>query len=112
MNHSDVVLSTLCNAFTNRRLFKVEVSTTAASQEKKQLLIEQYCWHFHINEVDALYFLGEEIVSTDTYSSADDRINILFKDGTIKDIADASDMLNISVLTKKVQKYYFCFMRL
>lgn len=112
MNHSDVVLSTLCNAFTNRRLFKVEVSTTAASKEKKQLLIEQYCRHFHINEVDALYFLGEEIVSTDTYSPADDRINILFKDGTIKDIADASDMLNISVLTKKVQKYYFCFMRL
>jgi len=56
--------------------------------------------------------MGDETVSTDTYSPEDDNINILYKDGTIKDIADASDMLNISVLTKKVEKHYFCYYRL
>ncbi len=110
--HSDIVLSTLCKAFTNRRLFKVEISSESVKNEIKNQYLEQYSKHFGININDATYFLGEEIVSTDTYSPEDDNINILFKDGTIKDIADASDMLNISVLTKKVEKHYFCYMLL
>lgn len=111
-SHSDVVLSTLCKAFTNRRLFKVEIGTESVKTEIRNQYLEQYANHFGININEATYFLGEEIVSTDTYSPEDDNINILFKDGTIKDIAEASDMLNISVLTKKVEKHYFCFMRL
>lgn len=111
-SHSDIVLATLCKAFTNRRLFKVEIGTESVKVEIKNHYIEQYATHFGININEATYFLGEEIVSTDTYSPEDDNINILFKDGTIKDIAEASDMLNISVLTKKVEKHYFCCMRL
>lgn len=111
-SHPDTVLSTLCNAFTNRRLFKVEIGTEGLSEDKKKQYLTQYMHHFRINSHEAAYFLGEEIVSTDTYSHKDDNINILFKDGTIRDIADASDMLNISVLTKKVQKHYICFLRL
>jgi hypothetical protein len=64
--------------------------------------------YFDINKHEASYFLGDEIVSTDTYSAEDDNINILLKDGTVKDIAEVSDMLNIQVLTKKVEKYFFC----
>lgn len=111
-SNSDIVLSTLCKAFTNRRLFKVEIGTESVKAEIKNQYLKQYAKHFGININQATYFLGEEIVSTDTYSPEDDNINILFKDGTIKDIAEASDMLNISVLTKKVEKHYFCYMRL
>jgi len=111
-SHSDIVLSTLCKSFTNRRLFKVEIGPEKVDKLKKEALINQYSKHFGINKKEAIYFLGEETVSTDTYSPEDDNINILFKDGTIKDIADASDMLNINVLTKKVVKHYFCYMRL
>ena len=32
--------------------------------------------------------------------------------GSIKNIAEASDMLNISLLSKKVKKYYLCYQRL
>jgi len=111
-SHSDIVLSTLCKAFTNRRLFKVKIGTESVKEDKMQPYLVQYADHFGISIHDAKYFLGEEIVSTDTYSPEDDNINILFKDGTIKDIADASDMLNITVLTKKVEKYYFCYFKL
>ena len=45
-------------------------------------------------------------------NSKDESINILYKDGTIKDVAEASDMLNIQVLTKKVQKHFFCYYKL
>jgi HD superfamily phosphohydrolase len=111
-NHSDVVLSTLCKSFTDRQLFKVEIVPAPISDEKRQGQLELYVNHFGVSITDAAYFLGEEIVSTDTYTPQDDNINILYKDGTIKDIADASDMLNITVLTKKVEKYYFCHLKI
>ena len=110
--HTDIVLSTLCKAFTNRRLFKVEISTETINESIRQQYLKQYREHFGVSTSEAEYFMGDETVSTDTYSPEDDNINILFKDGTIKDIADASDMLNISVLTKKVEKHFFCYYRL
>jgi len=110
--HSDVVLSTLCKAFTDRRLFKVEIVPEPISIEKRQAQLKLYVEHFGVSTKEATYFLGEEIVSTDTYTPQDDNINILYKDGTIKDIADASDMLNITVLTKKVEKHYFCYFKI
>ena len=110
--HSDIVLSTLCKAFTDRHLFKVEIRTEAVDESMRQEYLRQYQSHFGVSRSEAEYFMGDETVSTDTYSQKDDNINILFKDGTIKDIADASDMLNISVLTKKVVKHFFCYYRL
>lgn len=111
-SHSDIVLSTLCRNFTNRKLFKVEIVTDSVNLEKQQAYTEQYITHFSISKADAEYFWGLETVSTDTYSPADDNINILYKDGTIKDIAEASDMLNITVLTKKAEKHFFCYYRI
>lgn len=110
--HPDLVLSTLCKAFTNRRLFKVEIGTAPIDEIRRNEQLKQYIAHFNVSEKEAAYFMGEEVVSTDTYSPEDDNINILYKDGSVKDIADASDMLNITVLTKKVEKHYFCFYRL
>ena len=110
--HQDIVLSTLCRSFTDRRLFKVEINTESTDKLKKENMLKQYMSHFNVSEKEAAYFMGEEIVSTDTYSSEDDNINILFKDGTIKDIAEASDMLNITVLTKKVEKHFFCYLKI
>lgn len=111
-SHSDIVLSTLCKAFTNRRLFKVEIGAESVDKQKRENQLKQYVEYFGVNTDEATYFLGEEVLSTDTYSPEDDHINILFKDGTIKDIADASDMLNITVLTKKVEKYFYCYLRI
>lgn len=111
-NHSDTVLSTLCKDFSNRRLFKVEINTEATDIKKQNQILEQYKQHFNVSLDEARYFLGDEVVSTDTYSPKDDNINILQKDGSIKDIVDASDMLNITVLTKKVEKHFFCFYKI
>lgn len=111
--HPDFVLSTLCNHFIHRKLFKVEFLTDKhLGMLHKADWIEKYQKQFGISKHEAEYFIGEEIVSTDTYDAKDDNINILQKDGTIKDVADASDMLNIQVLTKKVEKHYLCYYKI
>ncbi len=111
--HADFVLSTLCRNFINRKLFKVEVlSNSGSAKERCAKLMEEYYLNLGISEHEAGFFIGEEIVSTDTYNSRDDSINILQKNGTIKDVSEASDMLNIQVLTKKVEKHYLCYYKM
>jgi hypothetical protein len=45
-------------------------------------------------------------MSNNAYDSKKDEIKILFKDGSLKDIAEASDNFNIQSLSSPVEKYY------
>ena len=111
-SHPDKVLSVLCRDFTNRRLFKVEIGQQKTDMLLYKKKLSEYVEHFNFTEEDANYFLGDEMVTTDTYSVNDEQINILFKDGTVKDVTEVSDMLNLDVLTKKVQKHFFCYYKI
>ena len=108
-NSDDVVLSKLCTAFTNRRLFKTQLLEQPLSQTEITNWQNKYAEKFNISLDEANYLFSLHTSSKDTYSAADDSIDIIYKDGTIKDIANASDMLNLSVLTKKVSKHYLFY---
>ena len=69
-------------------------------------LTAQYVKSFGISPEEAQYFHGVRTVSTDTYNADDGGIRILMNDGQVRDLADASDMLNHSVLNKHVRKHY------
>ena len=58
---------------------------------------------------DSEYLVVSDSISNFAYSDMDDRIAILHKKGHTRDIAEASDMLNISVLSKTVRKYFLCY---
>ncbi len=108
--HEDTVLALLCKSFINRKLFKVKMDGIIDAET--EALLDKYMRHFNISRKEAHSLMGDEVVSTDTYSPKDDSINILMKDGSVRDIADASDMLNIQVLTKKVEKHFFCYLKI
>ena len=102
----DKVLSELCQCFTNRRLFKGKLLDQPLSQEQVEVLSEQYAERFGIDKADAHYFFVEHVSTSNTYSEKGEVIGILYKDGMVKDIADASDMLSMESLTFKPQKRY------
>ncbi|MBQ8832739.1 MAG: HD domain-containing protein [Paludibacteraceae bacterium] len=102
----DKVLRELCQCFTNRRLFKGKLLDQPLSQEQVEVLSEQYAERFGINKADAHYFFVEHVSTSNTYSEKGEAIGILYKDGMVKDIADASDMLSMESLTFKPQKRY------
>lgn len=110
--HSDKVLSILSQGMINRNLFKVEISSQPISEERKKELILQISKQLNITFSEASYFVSTPSIEKNMYDPADDSIDIIYKDGTIKNIAEASDMLNISLLSKKVKKYYLCYLRL
>jgi HD superfamily phosphohydrolase len=109
--HPDFVLSTLSNGMINRQLFKIEITEEKAESNKSISLIEKYRKKFGISEHEASYFVSSDMLITNMYSEQDDSIDILYSNGTIKDISRASDMLNIQLLSKKVMKYYFAYLR-
>lgn len=111
-NHPDKVLSTLSLGMINRNIFKVENSAEPIGEDRIKELTLQISQQLGITLSEANYFISTPSIEKNMYDPADDSIDIIYKDGTIKNIAEASDMLNISLLSKKVKKYYLCYQRL
>lgn len=110
--HPDKVLSLLAQDFINRRIFRVEVSEEPFSEGYVIQHVEQMAEHYGLPLDDARYLVVLKEVGKDMYNIYDDRIEILEKDGTIRDVAEVSDMLNIDTLSKHVRKYYLCTQRI
>jgi uncharacterized protein len=107
--HPDFVLSYLSKCMIERRLYKIMLQNTPFEEQYvekiKQLAIET-------NKIPAElidYFVFTESITNSAYSANDEKINILYKTGELIDIAEASDMLNIAVLSKNVKKYFLCY---
>jgi HD superfamily phosphohydrolase len=107
-SHSDIVLSGLCKQLVDRKLFKVELQNQAFKEDKIKTIKVDVKKRLKLNDKEVSYFVFTGIVTNDAYRSDKIRINILFKDGSVADIADASDQLSIDVLAKTVKKHYLC----
>lgn len=110
--HEDKVLSILARDFINRRIFRVEVSDEPFSEEYVGQKVEEQARHWGLSTDDARYLVALKEVGKDMYNPLDDRIEILDKDGSIHDVTEVSDMLNIDTLSKHVRKYYLCSQRI
>ena len=112
MSVEDVVLSRLCELFVNRQLFKGQLLEEALTETDKAALRKEYMDALGVSEEDAKFFFEEHISTSNTYSEKGEAIDILYKDGEVRDIADASDMLSMESLTFKPQKRYLFRMKL
>ncbi len=109
----DKILSTLATNLTDRRLFKVDVSDTPKPDDELHELAAQIARSMGISQEEASrYMMAEVALSKDMYNPEDDSIGILYKDGMVKDIAEASEILNVQLLSKKIRKYYLCYQRI
>ncbi len=105
----DFILATLSSEILNRDLPKIKISSEKFSTVQLQELIEAFATLKNITLHDASYFVYKGKIRNQAYSKEDSPINICMKDGTLMDVADASDQLNIKALSKPVTKYYLCF---
>jgi len=110
-HHDDRIISTLASSMLNRHLFKVEILDHEPSQERIDELQQRIARHLGIQPSEAHYLMSLNTIQKDMYSVDDDAISILFKDGTTRDISEASEILNVELLAKKVKKYYLCYLR-
>lgn len=107
----DAVLSILASDIINRKIFKVEIHNEPIEPERIEEIKAKIARELGISTDDAQYLMSTGTVQKDMYDINDDQIAILFKDNTVKDISESSELLNIALLSKKIRKYYLCYQR-
>jgi len=108
-DHSDKVLSFLSGNLVNRTLYKIEMSNEEFTSEYIGNIRKRVIDLYDINEKDLDYLVYTGSISNNAYRSEDEQIKILYHGGILKDITEASDMLDVSVLSKTVKKYFLCY---
>lgn len=109
ISSNDYVLSNLSKKILNRDLLKIKIQKNSFDitkiKDSKELMIKNEKITSH--EVD--FFIFSEKVSNSLYTTNDDNIKILFKDGSIKDFSNSSEQFDNKVFSKTINKYFFCF---
>ena len=106
MKSKEIVLSRLASMLIERKLLKVKISNTSFDDEQVNEIMKIHQKELGMNDHEIKYFVFQEQMINNAYDPRKDTIKIKYKDGTVKDITDASDNLNVSALAKPVTKYY------
>lgn len=107
----DKILSLLATNLINRRLFRVEIYEERPDEESIGNLLTSLAKAVGVSREDARYLMSLNTMSKDMYDVNDDRIDILYKDGSLHDITEASEIMNIELLSKKIRKYFLCYQK-
>jgi HD superfamily phosphohydrolase len=113
-HHTDKILSTLCRFIVERKLLKIELQAEPFEPSYIAQKRKETCLRLGIQENESDYFAFTGVASNTTYNPGDERITILYKNGTIKDISQVDDALiqqKSSLANGEVKKYYFCYLR-
>ncbi len=111
-HHEDKILSTLATDMLDRHIFKVEVSEEPFEESYIMEIAQDISNRMDISIEDARhYMMSSNTISKDMYNVDDDSISILYKNGDIRDISEASELLNVQLLSKKIRKYYLSYQR-
>ena len=108
-NCDDFVLQNLCQMILERELLSIKYKTKPIDKtlldDYRNTLKKKY----NLTDYEAKYFVFDGKVSNHAYQTNKQEIKILFKSGKVKDISNASEDLNLKVLSKPVTKYYICY---
>jgi HD superfamily phosphohydrolase len=108
-NHGDAVLADLCKRLMNRQLFKIILRKGPFEPIEIAALKSQVQQKMQLTDAAMPFYFLEGSIVNNAYSTGSDKIRILMKNGSVLDISEAADTLNIKVLSEAVEKHYCCF---
>jgi HD superfamily phosphohydrolase len=109
MTHPDPILSWLCKNLVDRHLYKVEIQNEPFDRGYLAFLKDKTAAQFQVSDKEIGYFVVEGTLTNNAYNPQHDRIRIQFRNNELIDVSEASDQLNISVLSTPVNKYLLCY---
>jgi len=110
MFHPDKILSHLCRFLIDRRLLKVRLQANPVEEKTVVELKERVSRELSVTMEEAGYFVFTGETMNTTYDPSDEKINILFKDGSVRDISQVDNALIQQTLSRPVKKFYICYM--
>jgi uncharacterized protein len=108
MFHPDKVLATLSRGLINRQLLKVKFQATPYDEGYAEELRSGVSRMLSIGTEEARYFVFTGEAANTTYDPADEKINILFKNGSVRDISQVDNALIHQTLSSPIKKFYLC----
>jgi len=108
---SDTALATLSEGIMDRKLFKIEVTNSQLSKSRLKEIRSQVTEEFGADQNELDYLVIKSSLSNNAYLPKEKNINILKKNGKVVDVATATDLPNITAMTKTVTKSFVCYPR-
>ncbi len=109
--NNDPVLSGLSNGLINRRLLKARLQAEPFESSRVNKMLQEAADILKISRSDASYFVFTGEHTNTTYNPDDEKINILFKDGSVRDISQVDNALIQRSLSMAVKKFYICYLK-
>ncbi|MBT2162996.1 HD domain-containing protein [Zobellia barbeyronii] len=108
-DHTDFVLSTMCEMLINRQFLKVKLKNSPIDKVVLKKHMDRVKVKYNLSDHETTYFVFEGKIENKAYDRHHQNINILRKNKKLIDVAKASDQLNLKALSKTVTKYYICY---
>lgn len=108
VSHPDFVLSFLARGLMDRRLLKVSIHANSIGSEQIRELRTIHSRELGIGEEESGFLVFEKVVTNSAYISGGNLIKVKFRDGSIRDVAEATDLPNIRAMASQVKKYIVC----
>ena len=105
----DKVLAKLSDMLVNRKLLKVRVKNEPFSEEELDFYRKKVKKQMSLSDEELSYFIFQDSMANNAYDPKKDKINVLFKNGQLSDISEASDNFNIQSLSSQVRKHFMFF---
>lgn len=110
-HHPDPVLALLSSGLTDRKLLKIRFQAEPFGAGIISEKTKEASERLGISQQEANYFVFTGEAVNTTYNPYDERIKILFKDGTVSDISSVDNALIHQHFSSPVKKYYLCHLR-
>ncbi|MGD1845301.1 MAG: HD domain-containing protein [Salibacteraceae bacterium] len=109
VNHPDPVLANMCRKLAQRDLLKVEMQNHPFDPTYLERVFSKALNKYGFSPEETAYFVFNDSITNSAYQPHLNKINILFKDGTVKDFAKAFDNEYIAGWSEVVKKHFFCY---
>jgi HD superfamily phosphohydrolase len=109
VKHEDSVFSALCHMILARQLPKINLSNESFSSRFLETKRKSAKQAFKLSPENIPYFVFDGEMKNMAYNLTQSPIQLMDKNGNIKELLAGSDLSNLKMLTKAVTKYYCCF---
>ncbi|MBK7240575.1 MAG: HD domain-containing protein [Flavobacteriales bacterium] len=110
-DHPDTTLSRLSTDLVQRHNLRIKLQDKPWPAERINDLKRRVSKALQVPLPEADRFVLHGSIINNAYDPSKDRIELLYKDGALVDIAEASDNLGIAAMAKPVEKFYLAWPR-
>ena len=106
--HPDKVLSTLSEWLLNRNMLKTKLQMQPFNEKEIESVQRKAMQQLSLTSEEVKYFVFNGIAENRMYNPGNEHINILYKDGAVKNISEIEYGIIQKAIDSPVRKFYLC----